>query len=98
LTSDDHSLRIPNSALLRLLEGTDLVLQAKPPPSSSYNQSSTAPPTFNSPDHQAPNSNDSDPLGRGFGPTSVPLMGNKKGVKDGLPLHGGGGSGGVGGG
>ncbi len=76
-------------ALLRLLEGTDLVLQAKPPPSAAsaqlpagYHQDSTS------------TTNESDPLGRGFGP-SMPLMG-KKGVKDGLPHTGGGGGGGVG--
>ena len=65
-----------------------MVLQAKPPPSVAPAQV----PAGHHYDPMSP-SHDSDPLGRGFGP-AMPLMG-KKGVKDGLPQHGGGG--GVGG-
>lgn len=73
------------SALLKLLEGTTVTLQAKPGTTYSTNSSG-----IKSGDAHLRDS----PMQRGFG---VGLGSNhefgKKGVREGLPLHGGGGGG-----
>jgi hypothetical protein len=83
---------VSDIALLKLLEGTSLTLQAKPPP-----QTAPVPPTnlaFGS-TPSATNHGHTDGLGtpRGLGAPSSDWPA-KKGIREGLPQHGaGGGSG-----
>lgn len=82
------SLRI---ALLKLLEGTTVTLQAKPGATHSAPSPTTAGRFTDS--HREP------PTQRGFGGSLGSSQhdlgyGPKKGVREGLPLHGGGGGGG----
>jgi len=79
-------------ALLKLLEGTSLTLQAKPPP-----QTAPVPPTNQgfSATPSATNHSQTDALGtpRGLGASSSDWPA-KKGIREGLPQHGAGGGGG----
>ena len=72
-------------AFLRLLEGTNVTLSAKPPPTSSASGSKAEEPVWD------PNN----PMNRSFGASSSASAANsgKKGVREGLPGFGMGGAG-----
>lgn len=86
-------------ALLKLLEGSTVTLQAKPPPQASTPPSANSTSSSSSSSHHfTPSSafDHPDPIQRGFGSGPATDYGARKGVREGLPAHGGGGSSGGG--